>query len=183
MIGLSSSHTNYLGMKGSLSVILAPEFERIRSSVLTDHVKLIVHEPDVLASSSVSEKNIAANAEVLVRVTTMVASCSEEVQQLPISDRGCIYDSERKLRFFARYREANCDLECKLLRIESLCKCLPYYFVSQVDEKKAPVCGFASIRCLVDNFCEFKLTVFSDTNTQQKNFRWLQGSSMAVRII
>lgn len=142
-------------MKGTLSAILAPEFERIRSSVFSDNVKIIVHEPDVLASSSVNEKNIAANSEVLVRITTMVASCSDEVQQLPISDRGCIYESERKLRFFAEYREANCDLECEMLRIESMCKCLPYYFISQMNESKSNVCEFTSIKCLVDNFCEF----------------------------
>lgn len=141
-------------MKGSLSAILAPEFERARSTVYSDNVKIIVHEPDVLASSSVNEKNIPARSEVLVRITTMIATCSDEVSLLPISDRGCIYEEERKLRFFAKYREASCDLECKMLRIESVCKCLPYYFVSEVDNNKTPICDFTSIKCLVDNFCE-----------------------------
>lgn len=146
-------------MKGSLSAILAPEFERIRSSVFSDNVKVIVHEPGVLASSSVNEKNIAAKSEVVVRMKTMLASCSDEVKQLPISDRGCNYESERKLRFFAEYRETNCDLECEMLRIESLCKCLPYYFISQMDANEPTVCGFTSIKCLVDNFCEFRFSI------------------------
>lgn len=143
-------------MKGSLSAVLAPEFERTRSSVYSDSVKVIVHEPDVLASSTVNEKNIAAKSEVLVRIATMMTTCSDGVQQLSISDRGCIYESERKLRFFADYREASCDVECEMLRIESLCKCLPYYFVNQVDDNRTPICGFTSIKCLVDNFCEFQ---------------------------
>lgn len=167
--------TNYIGMKGSLSAILAPEFERIRSSVYSDNVKIIVHEPNVLASSSVNEKNVAAKSEVLVQITTMVASCSNEVQQLPISDRGCIYESERKLRFFNEYRETNCDLECDMMRIESFCKCLPYYFIGQIDDNKLPVCGFIAIKCLVDNFREFLYSQFSITGHNDLLFFRVQG--------
>lgn len=52
-------------------------------------------------------------------------------------------------RFFDKYREINCDLECRMLKVLELCDCLPYYFETI---ERIPVCNFRQIKCLVDHY-------------------------------
>lgn len=88
-------------MKGGLSLVLSPQIDQSKTSVYSEGIKLLVHEADVFASSESFEKMISHRTETLVRLSTVVTTCSEEVKKLSISDRGCIYETEKKLKLFS----------------------------------------------------------------------------------
>lgn len=88
----------YIDYKGGLSLQLAPQLDNTKTSLYSEGIKLLVHEPNVFPSDLSFEKVISHRTETLVRISTIVTSCSAEVKALPIHDRGCIYENEKKLR-------------------------------------------------------------------------------------
>lgn len=55
-------------------------------------------------------------------------------------------------RYFKIYREANCDVECRMIKTLELCGCIPYYYP---NAKNLPVCNFTKIECLVERYCKY----------------------------
>lgn len=54
-------------------------------------------------------------------------------------------------RYFRKYDDQNCQADCMFQYVFSLCKCLPYNFVTP-QLTNALVCNFTQIQCLVDHY-------------------------------
>lgn len=99
MTFLHNRTAKYIDVKGGLSLVLAPQIDRTKSSVYSDGIKLLVHETDVFASETSFEKMISHKTETLMRLMTVTTTCSDEVKELSVADRECLYESERSLRY------------------------------------------------------------------------------------
>lgn len=94
-----NSHARYIDVKGGLSLVLAPQLDNTKTSLYSEGIKLLVHEPNVFPSDLTFEKVISHKTETLVRLTTVATSCTKDVEALPVHDRGCLYDDEKRLRY------------------------------------------------------------------------------------
>lgn len=94
----SKRTAKFIDVKGGLSLVLSPQIDRTKTSVYSDGIKALVHEASIFASETSFEKMISHKTETLMRLITVTTTCSEEVKQLPVADRECLYESEKKLR-------------------------------------------------------------------------------------
>lgn len=95
----NKSKANFISAMGGLSLVMTPEIDENQTSVYSDGIKILVHETGVFGASTSFEKMISHKTETFVRLSTVVTTCSDEVRQLPYSDRGCLYESERQLKY------------------------------------------------------------------------------------
>ncbi|CAD7089986.1 unnamed protein product [Hermetia illucens] len=138
------------GLSNGLSIIATPIFDDAAITATYSYgVKLLVHKNNVFPSETTIEKLIPIHSEVLVRIRPTVITCSNQVRQLGVTERNCLFPEERRLRFFSEYDDENCIIECQILSIIERCECVPYYFI---EVPNIPVCNFTKIPCLVDNF-------------------------------
>jgi amiloride-sensitive sodium channel len=52
----------------------------------------------------------------------------EDVRQLSIKQRHCIFPNEIKLLTGGNYTYGACMMECRMKRAFALCKCLPFFY-------------------------------------------------------
>lgn len=144
--------TKFFGTHHGLSVILHPLSEpKSLSTIDSDGVKMIVNEYNEYPSENSIEKVLPSFQESFVEIQPERTFCSEPVRHLSISDRGCYFENEWNLKFYNRYSEANCQVECRMKQVIDLCGCLPYYYL---QFEQIEVCNFTKIKCFMDNYSE-----------------------------
>lgn len=87
-----------MDVKGGLSLVLKPQIDNSKTSVYSEGIKLLVHDTKVFPSEMAFEKMISHKYETLVRLSTIITTCSNEVKELSIESRECAYEYEKKLR-------------------------------------------------------------------------------------
>lgn len=141
--------TQFFGPEMGLSVILNPLIEpNALTSVNSEGMKMLINEFNVYPGERSIERMLPHHRESLVEVRPERTDSSTRVQSLPISDRGCIFDNEYRLRFFQIYSEDNCRVECNMNQHIKTCDCLPYFFY---NTENVETCSFRSIQCMVEN--------------------------------
>jgi amiloride-sensitive sodium channel len=91
--------------------------------------KMIVHEPDDFPEDVAVVKFLPAGHEMLRAVTPSSRYCTEAVRTtLSPRQRGCVFESEKKLTYFPVYSEANCIAECRIERTVNYCNCSHFYY-------------------------------------------------------
>lgn len=114
-----------------------------------DGVRMLINDGRDFQSDTSIEKLLPIGFETFTRVTGEETTCSSDVAGLSVDDRNCVFHYERSLRNFAEYRENNCDIECRMLKISSRCECVPFLYPNTDGEQ---VCNFTKIGCLSDNY-------------------------------
>ncbi|KAJ6643932.1 Sodium channel protein Nach, partial [Pseudolycoriella hygida] len=138
---------------GGLSLIVKPTHNFEYSTTYSRDVKLLIHKSVSYPSDLNVMKILSQQSESTIRIYSDVTRCSNEVKSLTFAERDCILPSEKTLRYFPRYAENNCNVECRIIQTIELCGCLPYnYFVT--SSAPHPICNFTKIDCLVSNYLE-----------------------------
>ncbi|EFA08874.1 pickpocket protein 28 isoform X2 [Tribolium castaneum] len=70
---------------------------------------------------------------------------SVEVKEYKPRKRNCHFPSERGLKYFKKYSQNNCAIECWANFTMSRCGCVPFYVPR---EESVPLCGAGSLHCL-----------------------------------
>lgn len=141
------------GPRGGLSIVLKfPDYEQPLSNTLHSTFsemgfKVFVHNNMEFPNEETGGKLTTVNREYYISVRPRQIVCSDQVQQLKIEDRDCVFSEERPSPFFPGYSEVNCQIECRMNKIHELCGCMPYTFfpVENVD-----VCNFTKIPCITN---------------------------------
>lgn len=71
---------------------------------------------------------IGNGTESYIRILGTKLQSSDSVKSLIPEQRGCLFEDEMKMKYFPIYRDTNCGTECKINKILSLCKCVPFLF-------------------------------------------------------
>jgi len=95
--------------------------------------------PDFNAESQL----IQLGTEHLISVKPALMYSKEEVKNLAISTRNCIFDDEadeiynikKRHLNFAKYSYHNCLVECRASIAKAKCGCIPYYFPQNSEYK------------------------------------------------
>ncbi|XP_031636281.1 sodium channel protein Nach-like [Contarinia nasturtii] len=140
----------------SISLLLRSNDETFISS---ERIRFFIYEANTSASIAVFESMLSHETETFVDIAPEINMCSNAVGQTPIDQRNCLYEGEKQLKYFSRYRESSCRLECILKKMVRACQCLPYYYA--MYSRTTKVCDFTDIKCLVDKYWS--------TYHQQKN--------------
>ena len=151
-------HRAYMhGSRGGLSLLLKypnneKPFNRFSKLWLEMGFKILVHPNVEFPNEETVGKLTPVNREYYISVKPTETVCSEQVRQLTIEDRQCVFSEERPSQYFSRYSEVNCEYECRIHRIHNLCGCIPYTFFQM---ENIPICNFTRIPCITDNWGMF----------------------------
>ncbi|XP_047993903.1 pickpocket protein 28-like [Leguminivora glycinivorella] len=85
------------------------------------------------------------HVEAFLTIHGTYTYCSEEVASLASWSRECLFDDERRLHMFWKYRNSDCDHLCYIQAIEKHCHCQPVY-VPYVGVQRS--CDVTKIRCI-----------------------------------
>lgn len=146
------------GIRAGLSLILKfPENEKPLSTLaygasLQMGFRVMVQSNIEFPNRDTLGKLAAINRVFYIGVRPTETVCSDQVRQLTIEDRQCVFPEERSSTFFPHYSESNCEVECHMKKLHKMCGCMPYTFFPMDN---IPVCNFTKIPCIVDKWGEF----------------------------
>lgn len=63
-----------------------------------------------------------------IRVFPSITVTSDNVKDLEIESRGCVFPDEKDLYIYHVYTESSCLIECRLMYLADVCNCHMYYF-------------------------------------------------------
>lgn len=91
--------THYFGPNMGLSVIMSPNVEKYTmTSVNSEGMKILINQPILFPSRRTLERIVPHRQESFVEIRPERTDCSKSVMSLPISDRGCVFDTEHELK-------------------------------------------------------------------------------------
>ncbi|CAG9826679.1 unnamed protein product [Diabrotica balteata] len=85
----------------------------------------------------------------MVSILPQYTEASEEIRELPLSQRQCLYPDEKDLIYFKVYNFRSCLVECRMNITREMCNCTPHYYLP--DNGRDPsikVCNLLDIPCL-----------------------------------
>lgn len=109
---------------------------------------MLINDARDFPSDTSIEKLLPIGFETFTRVTGEETTSSGDLIALLPSDRNCVFQQEMSLKNFAGYRENNCDIECRMLKISAQCNCIPFFYPNSGER----VCNYTKIPCLSDSF-------------------------------
>ncbi|XP_055381341.1 sodium channel protein Nach-like [Condylostylus longicornis] len=138
------------GIFGGLSVMLSPIMDdKAVTEFESRGFRLIIHKNDVFPTHFDDPLFIGLGLESFIGIQAQEIICSNQVKQLSVSDRGCVFRNERPLAFFPEYDSSNCQVECMINNVIQNCGCSPYFFgIAGTNQ----ICNFSKVPCLVENY-------------------------------
>ncbi|KAG5667492.1 hypothetical protein PVAND_015472 [Polypedilum vanderplanki] len=98
-------------------------------------------------------RNIGYSTSYDILITLEIIKSDEGLQTIPINVRKCVFQGEKKLKYFKIYTQKNCEIECLSRLAYYDCGCVPFYFVRNQTMK---ICDFKQIW-----YCAFR---YEETN-------------------
>ena len=97
--GKTARKTHFFGPDMGLSVVLNPLIEKnAMTSVNSEGIKILIYEYNLYPSEKTIERMLPHKQETFVEIRPERTISSKAVTALPISDRGCVFENEHKLR-------------------------------------------------------------------------------------
>jgi hypothetical protein len=93
-------------------------------------------------------KNIfemSGKRNVEVYVIPEIVTSSKDFMKLPLRQRNCYLDNEKKLNFFKIYTQRNCEIECLSYKLLKTCNCVPF---DVIRDNKTKVCELFDYICV-----------------------------------
>uniref|UniRef100_A0A6P7F803 Pickpocket protein 28-like isoform X1 n=1 Tax=Diabrotica virgifera virgifera TaxID=50390 RepID=A0A6P7F803_DIAVI len=89
---------------------------------------------------------IATRRVHIVAITPQYTAASEEIRELPLSERQCLYPDEKDLIYFKIYNFRSCLVECRMNITREICKCTPHnYLPDNGRDPSVKVCNLLDI--------------------------------------
>lgn len=94
--------------------------------------RLSLHSPDEVPDTSDDYIFIPTEGEVHISIKPNMITTSNEVRKYSPEKRGCLFRSERKLRFFKYYSQQKCEFECLSNFTRDQCGCVKFFMPSKL---------------------------------------------------
>ncbi|KAJ9583490.1 hypothetical protein L9F63_022162, partial [Diploptera punctata] len=95
-------------------------------------------------SGGLIEKLVPPKNEVFFRLEATTVYAVSSVQNFDWKQRGCLFPNEGPA-LLGSYSYSDCLMNCRILSIHTLCKCLPFYYPAKGTTRN---CGLLDIPCL-----------------------------------
>lgn len=79
-----------------------------------------------------------------VLITPEVIFSEEYLKEYPIEKRFCMFDGDRRMKFYKHYTQRNCEMDCMSGFVERYCNCTPFDVISSDDNQ---ICSTKKIKC------------------------------------
>lgn len=115
-----------LGANAGLRIILSQPRSEINYLCSGPYVgfKMLLHTPDEVPQVDKYYIHLPLDQEVLVKVAPRVVTTAAALRGYTPDQRQCFFESERKLLYYRRYSQRNCELECLANLTLSRCGCV-----------------------------------------------------------
>lgn len=97
---------------------------------------LSLHAPDELPRLTEDFIHISPGHDVYISISPKVISTSIYLRRYTPHQRGCYFESERKLRYFQSYSQPKCEMECLSNFIRKRCDCVQFFLPSKFRNGK-----------------------------------------------
>lgn len=74
-----------------------------------------------------------------------MTTIADDLKTLPVKQRLCYMDGERKLKFFKIYTQYHCEIECLSDKLKQICECVPFDIIRDNGTK---VCELFDYICV-----------------------------------
>lgn len=95
--------------------------------------KFYLHSPDEMPRTSSHFFRIPMGKDVKVLIKPQMITTSEKLRNFDPKRRQCVYETERKLRYFKSYTQHHCDMECASNFTYWRCGCVKFSMPSKQD--------------------------------------------------
>ena len=72
-------------------------------------------------------KVLSPGREHFVQLSSYIISADDDIKSISPEKRECFFPDERHLTLYKTYSFINCDMECKILQVESELGCVPWF--------------------------------------------------------
>lgn len=114
----------------SLSIFFDRDILDIFSRRWVDEPKFILHSPDEMPRLS-NFFRIPMGKDIKVLIKPQMVTTSEKLRNFSPKRRQCVYETERKLRYFKTYTQHHCDMECASNFTYWRCGCVNFWLPSE----------------------------------------------------
>lgn len=90
-------------------------------------IEIVVHDPQEMPPTTVSAV-VQPGQDLSLSVSPSVVVSVPDIRDLPISQRMCYFEDERKLRTSDKYSFETCLSECKVDTVLNICNCIPFIY-------------------------------------------------------
>ncbi|XP_031621556.1 pickpocket protein 28-like [Contarinia nasturtii] len=88
--------------------------------------------------------DVETSVDVKITIKPKLKSISKGLSAYKPNQRQCLFNSEKRLRFYNIYTKINCEEECLANFTRNECECVKF---SMSRDKDTKICGAASINC------------------------------------
>ncbi|XP_008546056.1 pickpocket protein 11 isoform X1 [Microplitis demolitor] len=130
-------------------------FYNYQNREVYDTVKVISHDvtfsinhpSDVITFNN---KFYQSTRRIVSQLSLFVSeiSSSEQVRELSLTQRKCMFSYEGRLKMWPIYTKSMCSLECRFNMILKICNCYPH-FARPI--RGIPICNFEQLQCIGNN--------------------------------
>ncbi|XP_076301855.1 sodium channel protein Nach [Lasioglossum baleicum] len=117
-------------------------------------IKVMLHDPYDYPDFDTTNQLITSQRYSFMTVIPIETYSTENVRELPVSDRHCLFQDEwehmksqqydKQTFAFTGFSYRNCLTECRANVIKTKCGCIPYYY----QQNETRVCNLKDIDCL-----------------------------------
>ncbi|XP_054276381.1 pickpocket protein 28-like [Macrosteles quadrilineatus] len=134
------------GSHTGLKVVLDAELDEFFCSTeVSVGFKLAVHNPKETPKMKAYASTVQPGHETRVVVEPAIwTSSREQLQNVPLDKRNCLFHNEKILAFYRTYSFRNCMLECETNNTLQSCGCV-FFYMSRHESVK--VCGRNESKC------------------------------------
>lgn len=108
---------------------------------------MLLHNPTDFPNVKDQYFRVPLDRDVTVGITPMLMNTSEALRSYSPERRQCFFTTERNLRHFSIYTQANCDFECYTNYTLKKCDCVAYYMPREF--KFCAHCSKQSETCVI----------------------------------
>ncbi|XP_066255098.1 pickpocket protein 28-like isoform X1 [Euwallacea similis] len=107
--------------------------------------KVVLHSPHRFPTVSNHYFRIPLRKSVSAAITPVQLKTSEDLAQYSSKKRTCFFQTDMKLKYFSKYSQLNCRLECFLNLTMESCGCVEYFMPRETN---MPICGTGKYECI-----------------------------------
>ncbi|KAJ3617445.1 hypothetical protein MTP99_007162 [Tenebrio molitor] len=116
--------------------------------------RVIIHNPLIVPQASRNYFRLSPDCSAIAAVMPTLIHTAPDVVRFNAANRNCYMELERPLKYFKKYTQDNCWLECLSNYTLLRCECVSYYMPRTED---IPICGGYHYHCVLSAQDELEL--------------------------
>lgn len=132
-----------------LSVLLNPMAEDYYISHYSSYgFRVLLHDAYDFPDRNAPTKIVTLGKESFMRIVPEITYSTEDIRNMPIDMRKCLFHDEHKMPVMQRYSFVNCMSNCRIRLLYEKCGCITY---NLPNNGSAKTCGLKELGCVLDN--------------------------------